>query len=543
MADPPAVRRADHLVLDRAPEPPRALRLAACAAATARSPTPKTRPPRSRISAAIVRALSRARCSPSSVRPAASASEASSRGIPASHQTMPSLARRATRSARTARTRAPRLRGRARRLRARRPPPPRRTRLPTFTCSSKRLLRELGRTVEVAAPHRVEREAVQHAGATDFVLELLEHGETRLVVLPRLRLLPGDVARAAVGAKRAAANLRGTLVRASRTAHRTSASPPSGRSQTQKFSSAVASLKPERALARCDRPGERSPKVVLLRDGDGRSVRRGGRSRRPDGWTRRRPRKNSACRRRTVSRSSESSNRSTANWRTVSSIRNRSLLQRRRTRLLSTSDWSTSSPSPHTASAASSVKPPENTARLANRRCSASSSSSWLHSIVARSVRWRSGASRAPPVSRGSARSSRARSSAGASMPTRAAASSTASGSPSRRRQISATAASAAKLASTARARSMNSATASVSSSGSTAYRCSPWIRSGSRLVTRTRTCGAASRSAVTRGAPGDDLLEVVQQQERTLRAEVLLERAVRTHRRPRSRRRPAWGR
>ena len=60
--------------------------------------------------------------------------------------------------------------------------------------------------------------------------------------------------------------------------------------------------------------------------------------------------------------------------------------------------------------------------------------------MVARRVRWRSGASRGPPVSSGSRSSRRWSSVGGESARTRAAASSMASGSPSRRRQISATA-------------------------------------------------------------------------------------------------------
>ena len=73
---------------------------------------------------------------------------------------------------------------------------------------------------------------------------------------------------------------------------------------------------------------------------------------------------------------------------------------------------------------------------------SVSGSSSYDHSIVARSVRWRSGASRAPPVNSGSRCSSRSRICRGESAFTRAAASSSASGRSSRRPQISATASS-----------------------------------------------------------------------------------------------------
>ena len=59
--------------------------------------------------------------------------------------------------------------------------------------------------------------------------------------------------------------------------------------------------------------------------------------------------------------------------------------------------------------------------------------------MVARSVRWRSGPVRRPPVSRLRRWPSRSRRSAGVSVLARAAASSMASGMPSRRRQISST--------------------------------------------------------------------------------------------------------
>jgi hypothetical protein len=102
---------------------------------------------------------------------------------------------------------------------------------------------------------------------------------------------------------------------------------------------------------------------------------------------------------------------------------------------------------------------------------SASLSMSWPQSMVARSVRWRAGASRAPVPNAPSARSRRSAISPGDSNPQRAAASSIASGSPSTRRQISATAAALAsamrKLGSWARARSQNSATAGTSTSAS----------------------------------------------------------------------------
>ena len=64
---------------------------------------------------------------------------------------------------------------------------------------------------------------------------------------------------------------------------------------------------------------------------------------------------------------------------------------------------------PTTSSAASRVQPPRKTASRAKRSFSSSVSRSYDHSIVARSVRWRSGASRAPPVRSGSRCSSRSR--------------------------------------------------------------------------------------------------------------------------------------
>ncbi len=91
-----------------------------------------------------------------------------------------------------------------------------------------------------------------------------------------------------------------------------------------------------------------------------------------------------------------------------------------------------------TASAAPYVHPPANTDRPRKRLCSASSSRSWDHSIVARSVCWRGSASR-PAVSRSRRSDSRSRSCCGEKMTVRAAASSRASGRLSSREQSSAT--------------------------------------------------------------------------------------------------------
>ena len=119
----------------------------------------------------------------------------------------------------------------------------------------------------------------------------------------------------------------------------------------------------------------------------------------------------------------------------------------------------------HRRAAAEDGEPRET--RLARPRVS----SSWLQSIVARSVCWRAGASRAPAPNARSAVSRRSAISAGDSSSQRAAASSIASGSPSTRRQISATAASlpspSSNSGSCARARCAKSATASPSGGAS----------------------------------------------------------------------------
>jgi hypothetical protein len=130
------------------------------------------------------------------------------------------------------------------------------------------------------------------------------------------------------------------------------------------------------------------------------------------------------------------------------------------------------------------------------------------------------GASRAPPVRKGSRCSNRASIACGGSSRTRAAASSMASGSPSSRQQISATAGafalSTAKSGLTARARSMKSRTASywISCSGvgggsrrgrvrgGTGYSRSARKRRGTRLVASTVTRGAEPRRDQTAGPP-----------------------------------------
>ena len=174
-----------------------------------------------------------------------------------------------------------------------------------------------------------------------------------------------------------------------------------------------------------------------------------------------------------------------------------------------------------TASAASNVQPPMNTEMRRKSRCSASPSRSWLQAIAPRSVCWRAGRSRAPPVRIWSRVSIRPRSADGGSVFTRAAASSIASGRPSSRLQISPIARAfslvSAKAGFAVCARSTNSITAGLAASdssdvvrcasgrdsGATGTSCSLDRRSGSRLVT-TILSGAAifSRSTTNGTAP-----------------------------------------
>ena len=176
-------------------------------------------------------------------------------------------------------------------------------------------------------------------------------------------------------------------------------------------------------------------------------------------------------------------------------------------------------PAAPTASAAGRSKVPANTPRPANSACSRAGSRSKLQSRVFRSVRCRSGRSRAPPVSSPILSSSRASRACGGSSLTLAAASSMASGSPSSRRQISATAPAfplvSSKPADAACARCTNRRTeahrcTSAASpptptggtgSGGTGNSCSPLSRNTIRLVTSATTPGAAPSSSATSGA------------------------------------------
>lgn len=104
-------------------------------------------------------------------------------------------------------------------------------------------------------------------------------------------------------------------------------------------------------------------------------------------------RKWSAWRARNSGASAASASRSAAKPRMDSSIQNRGsdASLPRCSRLLSSRPSSAPGSGRHTASPASSVQPPANTASRWNKACSGSVSWSWLHSMVARIVRCRAG--------------------------------------------------------------------------------------------------------------------------------------------------------
>ena len=191
------------------------------------------------------------------------------------------------------------------------------------------------------------------------------------------------------------------------------------------------------------------------------------------------------------------------------------------TRLLSTSELSVSitgpwMASPQMAATAGRPKLPANTASRVNRACSSADSRPKLQSSVFRRVRWRSGRSRGPAVSRLIRSPSRASSARGDSSLIRAAASSMASGRPSSRRQISATSWAfslvSSKPGASARARAANKRTEAAcagsreprggTGSAGTTNSYSPLSRSTVRLATRTTSPGAAASSSATTGAP-----------------------------------------
>ena len=172
-----------------------------------------------------------------------------------------------------------------------------------------------------------------------------------------------------------------------------------------------------------------------------------------------------------------------------------------------------------TASAASVVAPPANTAKRPKASASRAFSRRWLQSIVARRVRWRSGASRRPCPRPSSTGARRAFSSWTSSSVVRAAASSMASGSPSRWRQISATALALSSVSSKPwswrRARSTNSAPAAACATALGSASAWEFVvgrrRSAARLAvpaprgwSRSRSrAGAVASSSLISGAAG----------------------------------------
>ena len=135
---------------------------------------------------------------------------------------------------------------------------------------------------------------------------------------------------------------------------------------------------------------------------------------------------------------------------------------------------------------------------------------------MSRRVRWRAGASNRR-LANCSRASRRAVSSAGPSARSWPAASSRASGSPSRARQMSGTRSRATSSSSTPwrRTRSSNSRQASSSGSGARTRTRSPSTPRGCRLVARTRAPGQRAHHPVDQlGAPGEQVLAVVEHQE-----------------------------
>ena len=199
---------------------------------------------------------------------------------------------------------------------------------------------------------------------------------------------------------------------------------------------------------------------------------------------------------------------------------------------------------PQTASAASRVAPPrEDGQPVEELRARAASSRSWLQAIAARSVRWRSGASRAPPVSSGSRRrAARAAARRSGRRPGRPPARSPAGARRAARRprpRSSSARVEAGAAASPARG---TAPTASSIASGCSRYSCSAWTCSGSRLVTRIDESRAGRRAGGDVGGRVHDLLEVVEHQEqRRVPISPRRRRGLRARGRPaRARRSPA---
>ena len=146
------------------------------------------------------------------------------------------------------------------------------------------------------------------------------------------------------------------------------------------------------------------------------------------------------------------------------------------------------------------MQPPANTASRRNRACSGPESRSWLHSMVARSVRCRGSASRGP-VSRSSREPIRSSSCAGEKTRSRAAASSSASGNRSSRAHSLSTTGDGSTSTSAAAARSRSNATASPADSGGTANTRSADSCNRSRLVASTTSSSHAASSLATTSA------------------------------------------
>ena len=167
--------------------------------------------------------------------------------------------------------------------------------------------------------------------------------------------------------------------------------------------------------------------------------------------------------------------------------------------------------SAQTASRSASVHPPEKTAIRRNSRCSRSSRSEWLQSIVARSVCCRSGVSRGPDVRTSRAWSSRWSSTSGERSRNLAAASSSASGSPSRRRHRASTVASSvvgsarrcrgSSLPARQGAEQRRRQSRSRAGNKGSGYSRSAEILSGVRLVVTIRSSAQRSTSRATSGA------------------------------------------
>ncbi len=154
------------------------------------------------------------------------------------------------------------------------------------------------------------------------------------------------------------------------------------------------------------------------------------------------------------------------------------------------------------SAASRSNDPAKTESRAHSSRCSGVHSS-WLQPIAVRSVRWRPGAPRWPPVSSRKRSSSRSSTCSTDRARSRPAASSSASGIPSRRWQSSRTVSRSASVGSqpgrTPRARSVNSSTASPSRIGASGNIRSPATRSGQRPAASTWSPGARRSSSATR--------------------------------------------